>query len=93
MVGEGPEDFADGIFIGKDLVDAGAVEVSACQRSAVVEDEDQVIEWDASGGVAFSAVIIDIRLGSIEAADTVFVQMLPDQAVAIIPGVLLELTG
>jgi len=42
VVGEGPEDVAQRVFVGQHLIDGGAVKVAICQRAGVVILEDDV---------------------------------------------------
>ena len=40
VVGEAPEDVADHIFIGEDLIDRRAVQVAVCEAVRIVKDQN-----------------------------------------------------
>ena len=63
VVGEGSEDVTDGVLIGENLIDAGAVQVAVQQVAAENEDQSHAGRW-----VGLAAVVIDIAFAAIDVA-------------------------
>jgi hypothetical protein len=106
LLGQRPEDIA-GRLVGEDLVDGVAVEVSMCQRTAVVEDEDDIfaIVHERFGPVDGRIAVVVHFLADQAAVDVVGVQHLfglrvvlvaerhGDEAIAVVPGVFDVVAG
>jgi hypothetical protein len=57
------------------------VEIAACQRAGVVEDQDDAVEAAVSVGIGFSAGIIGVAFGPVNDSGTAVIDPFRDAAV------------